>query len=160
MNTGFYGYTAITIYGEEVSMQTYRKQFVLVVNTASECGYTPQYAGLQTLYEKHSDSLTVLGFPCNQFGEEEPGDAESIRSGCLTTYGVTFPVFQKICVNGKNTHPLYQYLKKKCPGSNGNAIEGNFTKFLIDPMGCPMKRFSSSVTPEEIHQYLKKQGGL
>ncbi|MGM0462692.1 MAG: glutathione peroxidase [Fibrobacterota bacterium] len=157
MNTSFYNFTATDIYGRDVSMSHYAGTTVLVVNTASECGYTPQYAGLQTLFEKH-DGLVVLGFPCNQFGREEPGDEESIISGCMTNYGVSFPMFKKICVNGKNAHPLYVYLKKKCPGKKGNAVEGNFTKFLIDPQGIPVQRFASEITPEQIHVRLKKNG--
>jgi glutathione peroxidase len=116
---------------------------------------TPQFEGLEKLYEKHKDKgFVVLGFPCNQFANQEPGDEKSISEGCMINYGVTFPMFSKIEVNGENAHPMYKYLKKELKGTLSSRIKWNFTKFLIDTEGKPVKRFSPSTTPEKIDMYL------
>jgi len=158
-----YDYKITTISGQEISLDTYRDKVLLIVNTASKCGFTPQYAGLEKLYQTYrGQGLVVLGFPCNQFANQEPGDLESIKQGCLLNYGVTFPMFSKIDVNGKETHPLFKYLKETLPGKLGKRIPWNFTKFLVDHDGVPYKRFSSKVKPEEIindiDALLKKKG--
>lgn len=155
MSTDFYQFSAKNIKGEEISMEEYRGKTILVVNTASNCGFTPQYEGLEALYRKHKDKgLVVLGFPCNQFGNQEPGDEASIAAGCLVNYGVTFPVFTKVEVNGKNAHPVFKYLKKELRGFLGESIKWNFTKFLIDASGKPVKRFGPSEKPEAIDEFL------
>ncbi len=125
---------------------------LLIVNTASECGFTPQYAGLEALYEKfEGDGLTVLGFPCNQFGRQEPGSEAAIGQFCQRNYGVTFPMFAKIEVNGAHAHPLYKYLKDARPGLMGSeAIKWNFTKFLIGRDGEPVARYAPQTKPEEL----------
>jgi len=132
-----YDYTARRLDGHEESLGQYRGRVLLIVNTASHCGFTPQYAGLEALYDKLEDSgLTVLGFPCNQFGAQEPGSESEIGAFCQKNYGVTFPVFAKIEVNGPHAHPLYKYLKDAKPGLLGSEnIKWNFTKFLIDRNG-------------------------
>lgn len=150
-STKFYSFTATSIDGTRIELSTYRNNLVLVVNTASACGLTPQYEGLESLYLKYKDSgLIVLGFPCNQFGRQEPGNEASIQEGCLTAYSVTFPMFAKINVNGKSAHPLYKYLKKELPGMLGGRINWNFTKFLIDREGRPIKRFAPKYKPARI----------
>ena len=157
MNQTFHQFSANSLKGKEVSMETYRGKTVLVVNTASKCGLTPQYEGLENLYKKHKDKgLVILGFPCNQFGNQEPGDEQSISEGCLVNYGVTFPMFAKIDVNGANAHPIFKYLKKELSGFLGGKIKWNFTKFLIDENGKPVKRFAPTVTPDKIDRYLEK----
>jgi len=157
METSFYDFKAKTLGGKEISMEEYKGKTVLVVNTASKCGFTPQFAGLEELYMKYSDKgLVILGFPCNQFGNQEPGDEKSIAEGCLLNYGVTFPMFSKIDVNGTDAHPLYKYLKSALPGFPGNSVKWNFTKFLIDSEGKPVKRFASSTEPGKIDTYLQK----
>ena len=122
------------------------------VNTASKCGFTPQYAGLQTLYEQFKDrGFEILGFPCNQFGKQEPGTNDEIQNFCQVNYGVTFPMFDKIDVNGDDTHPLYEHLKKAAPGALGTtSIKWNFTKFLVDAEGNVVKRFAPNVEPVDI----------
>ena len=157
MNTAFYDFRAKDIHGKEVSMEEYKGKTVLVVNTASKCGFTPQFEGLETLYKKYSEKgLVILGFPCNQFANQEPGNEKSIMEGCMLNYGVTFPMFSKIDVNGPDTHPLYKYLKKELPGAIGSRIKWNFTKFLINSEGKPVKRFSPATKPEKIDLYLQK----
>jgi glutathione peroxidase len=157
MNTSFYDFAAKTLQGKDISLELYRGKTVLVVNTASKCGLTPQFEGLENLYQKYNvKGLEILGFPCNQFANQEPGDEKSIAEGCVINYGVSFPMFSKIDVNGKNTHPLYVYLKKHLRGFLGGKIKWNFTKFLIDKNGRPMKRFSPATTPEIIDTYLEK----
>ncbi len=149
--TGFHDFSATTLQGEEISMDQYRGKVVLVVNTASKCGFTPQYEGLQKLYETYKDQgLEILGFPCNQFGKQEPGTAEEIGEFCRINYGVTFQMFEKIDVNGDDAHPLFVYLKDELPGTLGKKIKWNFTKFLVDSEGRPYKRFSSSTKPEKL----------
>jgi len=157
VNTTFYSFSAKSLQGKEVSMEAFKGKTILVVNTASKCGLTPQFEGLELLYKKYKDKgLVILGFPCNQFANQEPGDEKSISEGCLLNYGVTFPMFSKIEVNGFGTHPIYKYLKKELSGFFGGKIKWNFTKFLIDNKGNPVKRFSPTTKPEEIDNYLSK----
>jgi glutathione peroxidase len=152
----FYNFSARSIEGEDIAMDAYRGKVVLIVNTASACGYTPQYAGLEELYQKYrDDGLVVLGFPCNQFGGQEPGSEEEIMAGCLTDYAVSFPMFSKVEVNGNDAHPIFKFLKKSLPGFLGGRIKWNFTKFLLDREGDPVKRFGTQTTPAKIGEYLK-----
>jgi glutathione peroxidase len=158
MKAQFYDFKAKTLQGKEIGMDTYKGKTVLVVNTASKCGLTPQFEGLEALYRKHSENgLVILGFPSNQFANQEPGDEKSIAEGCLVNYGVTFPMFSKTDVNGPDAHPLYKYLKSELPGVFSNKIKWNFTKFLIGADGRPVKRFSPTTKPEKIGEYLEKQ---
>ena len=158
MKAQFYDFTARTLQGRETGMDSYRGKTVLVVNTASKCGFTPQFEGLENMYRKHRDNgLVILGFPCNQFANQEPGDERSIAEGCLVNYGVTFPMFSKTDVNGPAAHPLFKYLKRELPGFPGNKIRWNFTKFLIDSDGRPVKRFSPATRPEKIEEYIEKK---
>ncbi|MDR8034191.1 glutathione peroxidase [Burkholderia cenocepacia] len=147
-----YSFSAETLAGAPVSLDAYRGKVLLIVNTASECGFTPQYAGLQKLYDQYSArGFFVLGFPCNQFGKQEPGDAAQIGAFCERNYGVTFPMFAKIDVKGDHAHPLYRYLTDAAPGILGlKAIKWNFTKFLIDREGRIVKRYAPSTKPDEI----------
>ena len=147
-----YDFSARTIDGVRVSLDDYRGQVLLVVNTASKCGFTPQYEGLEALQRTHhAQGLTVLGFPCNQFGAQEPGDEAEIANFCSLTYDVSFPMFAKIEVNGPGADPLYAYLKKAKPGLLGSeAIKWNFTKFLIDRTGAVVRRYAPADTPESI----------
>lgn len=147
----FYQVIAKKINGEEQSFSAYKNKVVLVVNTASKCGFTPQYQGLQELYEKYAHKgLVILGFPCDQFKNQEPGTEQEIATFCQTNYGVTFPMFSKINVNGKDTHPLYIYLKNTLKGKLGKNIKWNFTKFLISADGTPIKRYGSNLAPASI----------
>jgi glutathione peroxidase len=150
--TGIYDFEARAIDGATKKLSDYAGKVLLVVNVASKCGFTPQYEGLEALWRKYRDKgLVVLGFPCNQFGRQEPGDEAEIETFCSARYDVTFPMFAKIEVNGKNAHPLYRYLKGEAPGLFGStAIKWNFTKFLIDRNGAVLKRYASVVTPESI----------
>lgn len=158
MKNTFYQFKAISLQGKEISMDEFKGKTVLVVNTASKCGLTPQFEGLEALNQKYKDKgLVILGFPCNQFGNQEPGDEQSISEGCVINYGVSFQMFSKVDVNGENAHPIYKYLKKQLPGFLGSRIKWNFTKFLIDPTGKPIKRFSPTTKPEKIEKYLEKQ---
>ena len=147
-----YDFRVQTADGQEVSLDAYRGKVLLIVNVASKCGFTPQYAGLEALYQKyHGQGLEILGFPCNQFKSQEPGTNAEIQQFCLLNYGVTFPVFAKIEVNGDGTHPLYQYLKQAAPGVVGSeGIKWNFTKFLIARDGTVVDRFGSSTKPEAL----------
>jgi len=157
MNGEFYNFKAKSLKGKEISMEAYKGKTILVVNTASKCGLTPQFEGLEKLYQKYEDNgLVILGFPCNQFANQEPGDEKSISEGCMINYGVTFPMFAKIEVNGENADPIYKYLKSELKGVLGNKIKWNFTKFLIDQNGKPIKRFAPTTKPEKIDQYLTK----
>ena len=153
-----YDYTVDDIHGKPVKLDRYMDKVVLVVNTASKCGYTPQYKGLEALYEKyHAKGLEVLGFPCNQFGAQEPGSEAEIEQFCELNYGVTFPMFAKIDVNGAHTAPVYQYLKSAKPGLLGSeAIKWNFTKFLVDRGGKVIARFAPNDTPEAIAGDIEK----
>jgi glutathione peroxidase len=147
-----YDFSATGIDGKPVSLNTYKDKVLLIVNTASQCGFTPQYKGLQALYERYANQgFAVLGFPCNQFGQQEPGNSDQIKSFCETSFGVSFPLFQKIEVNGSNAHPLYQYLTKAAPGIFGTeGIKWNFTKFLVDRSGKVVKRYPPTTKPEDI----------
>ena len=146
-----YQFKATSLSGKEVSMKDYAGKVVLIVNTASKCGFTPQYEGLEKLYKEYKDKgFVILGFPCNQFGNQEPGTAEEISKFCTLNYNVDFPMFMKIDVNGEKADPLYKYLKVELPGISGNEIQWNFTKFLIDRKGMPVKRYDSKVKPQEI----------
>ena len=149
----FYDFKAKRLNGREVSLEEYKDKVVLVVNTASKCGFTPQLTGLTKLYEKYSDKgFVILGFPCNQFGRQDP-DGEA-RNNCLINYGVRFPMFERIDVNGANAHPLFNYLKVEAGGILGNNIKWNFTKFLIDRKGKVVKRFAPITKPEKIESYI------
>ncbi|KAA1052040.1 glutathione peroxidase [Pseudocitrobacter sp. 73] len=147
----FHQLTATSLQGQNIAMSDYLGQLVLVVNTASHCGFTPQYAGLETLYKKYADQgFVVLGFPCNQFGKQEPGNADDIAQTCHINYGVSFPMFEKVDVNGSAAHPIFRYLKGELPGVLGGRIKWNFTKFLIGRDGKPIKRFAPFTTPEKM----------
>ncbi|EPA0074634.1 MULTISPECIES: glutathione peroxidase [Enterobacter] len=149
--TRFYQFTATSLDARPILMADYAGKVVLVVNTASQCGFTPQYAGLEALYKKYAtQGLVVLGFPCNQFGKQEPGGADEIAKTCYINYGVSFPMFEKVEVNGSAAHPLFRYLKNELPGVLGGRIKWNFTKFLIGRDGKPLKRFAPMTTPEKI----------
>jgi len=147
-----YSIPVTTLAGEETTLEPYRGQAMLIVNVASKCGFTPQYAGLEAMYRRYRDrGLTVLGFPCDQFGHQEPGTEDEIRQFCSLAYDVTFPMFAKIDVNGPNEHPLYAALKGKAPGLLGTAaVKWNFTKFLVGRDGTVLTRYSPRDTPEDI----------
>lgn len=152
----FYDFEATLNNGETVKMEDFKGKNVLIVNTASKCGFTPQYEGLEKIHAENDD-LVVLGFPCNQFGAQEPGSDEEIQQFCSLTYNVSFPLFKKIDVNGDNTHPLYVYLKEQLPGLMGTQkVKWNFTKFLIDKEGHPVERFAPQDKPEKIVEKLNK----
>jgi len=147
-----YDFKATSLDGREVPLRSYRGKVLLIVNTASKCGFTPQYQGLEELYERFRDrGLVVLGFPCNQFGAQEPGDAAEIGAFCEKNYGVSFPMFDKVEVNGPGAHPLYRWLKQSAPGLLGSeAIKWNFTKFLIDRSGKVKDRYAPATKPEAL----------
>lgn len=147
-----YDFSARDIHGKKVPLKKFKGKVLLIVNTASHCGFTPQYKGLQALHEQYcSRGLVVLGFPCNQFGGQEPGNEEEIASFCEMNYGVTFPLMSKIDVNGANAHPLYQWLCERAPGLFGSKdIKWNFTKFLIGRDGQPIKRYAPQETPQSL----------
>jgi len=153
-----YDFTATSLSGQPVSLDVYKGKVMLIVNTASACGFTPQFAGLEKMYEKLKDlGLVVLGFPCNQFGHQEPGNASEIGAFCQKNYGVTFPMFEKINVNGGDAHPLYQFLKSQAPGLLGSeAIKWNFTKFLIRKDGTVFNRYAPLTTPADLADDVKK----
>jgi glutathione peroxidase len=150
--SGAHDFTARTIDGDERSLSDYRGKALLIVNVASKCGFTPQYTGLEALYRKFKEQgFAVLGFPCDQFGHQEPGDESEIKKFCSLNYDVSFPLYAKIEVNGANAHPLYKWLKSQKAGILGTeAIKWNFTKFLIDSNGEVLKRFAPNDTPEKI----------
>jgi glutathione peroxidase len=158
MSNSIYDFTVKSNNGEDTSLSNYKGKALLVVNTASKCGFTPQYEGLQSVYEKYKDQgLEILAFPCNQFGEQEPGNDAEIQSFCSMNYSTTFPLFSKIDVNGKNAHPLYNFLKEQAPGLLGlKDIKWNFTKFLIDKNGAVVKRYAPTTKPEEIQEDIAK----
>jgi len=153
-----YDFNAKTLDGREVSLGEYRDKVLLIVNTASKCGFTPQYEGLEALNKTYADKgLAILGFPCNQFGAQEPGDAQEIANFCSLTYDVSFPMFAKIDVNGPAAHPLYQYLKKTKKGLLGSeGIKWNFTKFLIDKQGEVVGRYAPTEKPEAMEGVIQK----
>lgn len=152
-----YELNAQTIKGQDKSLADYRGKVLLIVNTASKCGFTPQYAGLENLYKEYAGKgFEILGFPCNQFGQQEKADNQAIDSFCQLNYGVSFPMFAKIEVNGENAHPVFKYLKDAAPGVLGTrGIKWNFTKFLIDHNGRVVKRFAPLTPPEKIEQSIK-----
>lgn len=153
----FYDFSIHTPNGEKVEMSHYHGKVVLVVNTATKCGLAPQFDGLEQLHQKYKDrGLVVLGFPCDQFLNQEPETNETVVEACRINHGVTFQLFEKIDGNGKNTHPLYQYLKSELPGFLGGKIKWNFTKFLIDKNGKPVKRYSPTTVPEKIEADILK----
>jgi len=153
----FHQFRARTLEGEEASMRQFEGKVVLVVNTASQCGFTPQYEGLEKLYRKYSaQGLVVLGFPCNQFGNQEPGDAATIREGCMMRYGVSFPMFEKIEVKGEQAHLLFAWLTRKLPGLFGRGVRWNFTKFLVGRDGTPLRRFGPSTKPEKMENAIRR----
>lgn len=153
----FYDFEARRLNGVKVAMSEYKGKTVVVVNTASKCGFTPQYEGLEKLYEKYKDQgLVILGFPCNQFGKQEPGTSGEIQEFCQINYGVSFPMFEKIDVNGANAHPLYKFLKSRLGGILGSRIKWNFTKFVIDKNGHPIKRFAPQIKPEKMETTIQK----
>ncbi len=157
MKSPIYTYKADSLQNKEIDMSSYEGKILLIVNTASKCGFTPQYAGLESLYKKYRDQgLEILGFPCNQFGNQEPGDGKEIKENCLINYGVSFPVFKKIKVNGPDAHPLFSYLTNALPGWFGGNIKWNFTKFLIDRDGNPVHRFAPVTAPEKIEPAIRK----
>ena len=150
----FYDFEATKLNGQTVSMGEYKDIVIIVVNTASKCGFTPQYEGLEKLYQKYKErGLIILGFPCNQFGNQESGSSEEIEEFCQVNYGVSFPLFEKIEVNGKNAHPIFKYLKSKLSdGILGSKVKWNFTKFVIDREGIPVKRFLPTTKPEKMEK--------
>jgi glutathione peroxidase len=150
--TTAHDFNATSLDGKPVPLKEFAGKVMLIVNTASKCGFTPQYEGLEALYQKYRDrGLVVLGFPCNQFGAQEPGSAAEIGSFCEKNYGVSFPMFEKIDVNGAATHPLYQWLKKSARGLLGSErIKWNFTKFLLDRQGNPIERYAPVKKPEDL----------
>ncbi len=148
-----YDYKAVDIRGNERSLSEFKGKSLLIVNTASKCGFTPQYEGLQQLYDKYQGKLEILAFPCNQFGKQEPGSSEDIQSFCDLTFKTSFPLFEKVDVNGDTTHPLFKYLKDELPGLLGSKkIKWNFTKFLIDHNGKPVKRYAPIDKPESLEK--------
>ena len=153
----FYSYKSTNLQGQNVSMKAYKGKVVLIVNTASKCGFTPQYEGLEKLYKTYKNKgLIILGFPCNQFGNQEPGSAEEIAKFCTLKYDVTFPMFMKIDVNGENADPLYKFLKASLPDNGTGDIKWNFTKFLLDKTGKPIKRYTSAIKPEDLSADIEK----
>ena len=146
-----YNYKALDNRGNEVDFKQFEGKVLLIVNTASKCGFTPQYDGLEALYQKYKDrGLVVIGFPCDQFAHQEPGSNEEIAEFCRINHGVTFPLMAKVEVNGENAHPIYKYLKSEAKGTFGNAIKWNFTKFLVSRNGLRIKRFSPTTTPASL----------
>ena len=158
MKKHFYDFTATSITGKNIAMSEYKGKVILVVNVASKCGFTPQYEGLEKLYKTyHAKGFEILGFPSNQFGEQEPGTEKEIQNFCKLNFGVTFPLFKKIDVNGDNTHPLYAFLKSEATGFLGSeSIKWNFTKFLIDKKGNVVDRYGSTTKPEKIATDIEK----
>jgi glutathione peroxidase len=155
--TSIYDFSAQTITGKEQSLDDYRGKVLLVVNTASKCGFTPQFAGLEELYEKYKDKgLEILGFPCNQFAKQDPGSDAEIQEFCQLNYGVSFPMFGKIEVNGAGADPLFKHLKDEAPGFLGGRIKWNFTKFLVDASGQVVKRYAPTVKPADIEQDIEQ----
>ncbi len=157
MEHTIYQFDATLNNGEKISLNDYNGKVLLIVNTASKCGFTPQYQGLQSLYEQYAEQgFAVLAFPCDQFGHQEPGTDDEIQTFCERNYNVTFPLFKKIQVNGDKASPLYQFVKKAAPGLMGSqGIKWNFTKFLVDQNGKVIKRFAPTTKPEDIQQSIQ-----
>ncbi|KAA0212824.1 MAG: glutathione peroxidase [Lautropia sp.] len=156
--TTVHDFSADTIDGRSRALSSYRGKVLLIVNTASQCGFTPQYAGLEALYREYRDrGLEILGFPCNQFGAQEPGSESEIAKFCETRYGVSFPMFAKVEVNGDTAHPLFEWLRKEAPGLLGSqAIKWNFTKFLVDREGRAVARFAPTTAPADLAPAIEK----
>ncbi|WP_404341571.1 glutathione peroxidase [Pseudoalteromonas mariniglutinosa] len=153
----FYHLSATSLQGQDIDFSDFKGKVVLVVNTASKCGFTPQYEGLQALHEKyHQQGLIIVGFPCNQFGKQEPGDAKQIAQGCLINYGVSFLMMSKVDVNGEHAHPVFRHLKSALPGFITRKIKWNFTKFLIGRDGNAIKRFAPLTKPQHIEAAIIK----
>ena len=158
MKESFYDFKANDINGKEVSMSSYEGKVVLIVNVASGCGFTPQYEGLQKLYDEHKEEgLEILAFPCNQFGEQEKGDGEEIKNFCEKNYSITFPIFEKVEVNGNNAHPIFKFIKEQKKGFMGTeSIKWNFSKFLLSKNGEVIKRYGSLDVPENLEEDIKQ----
>ena len=156
--TTVHDFTARTIDGQDQPLSEYAGKVMVVVNTASKCGFTPQYRALEDIYKEYKDAgLVVLGFPCNQFGAQEPGDEAEIASFCSTNYGVSFPMFEKIDVNGPRAAPLYEFMKKAKPGLAGSkSVKWNFTKFLVDRDGAVVRRYAPQETPDRMRREIEK----
>jgi glutathione peroxidase len=153
---GIYDFTATSLAGEPVPLRRFEGQVLLIVNTASACGFTPQYKGLEALQQELGPrGFSVLGFPCNQFGSQEPGDAKQIEQFCTSNYAISFPLFAKIDVNGGKAHPFYQYLKSEKSGLLGGSIKWNFTKFLVDRSGKVVARYAPSTTPRALKKEIE-----
>lgn len=153
----FYDFEAVKMNGQKVSMEEYKGKVIIIVNTASKCGFTPQLEGLEELYKKYGEQgLVILGFPCNQFAKQDPGTNKEISEFCLINYGVSFPMFEKIDVNGENAHPLFQYLKQEAHGTLGNGVKWNFTKFLVDRDGKVVGRFAPMTKPESMEKAIQR----
>ena len=151
-----YSFTAKSLSGDDVPLRQFEGQVLLIVNTASKCGFTPQYEGLEALHRELSPrGFAVLGFPCNQFGSQEPGNAKEIAEFCESKYDVSFPMFEKIDVNGSNAHPLYNYLKREKTGLLGSSIKWNFTKFLVDRSGKVVARHAPTMTPQGLKREIE-----
>ena len=151
--TSVYDFTPQNSAGKERPLEEFQGKVLLIVNTASKCGFTPQFAGLEELYEKYHDKgVEILGFPCNQFGKQDPGSNDEIQEFCQLNYGVSFPMFGKIEVNGAGTDPLFKHLKDEAPGFLGGRIKWNFTKFLVDTSGHVIKRYAPTVKPQDIEK--------
>jgi glutathione peroxidase len=155
MNESVFDFSVKNIEGKDISLSHYKGKMLLIVNVASKCGFTPQYAGLEELSQAYQDQLVVLGFPCNQFGQQEPGNEEEIKNFCNLSYNVSFPLFAKVEVNGQNAHPLFDFLKAEKKGLLGSAaIKWNFTKFLVDREGKVLKRYAPTDSPAKIKKDL------
>jgi len=158
MKESFYDFKANDINGKEVSMSSFEGKVVLIVNVASGCGFTPQYEGLQKLYDEHKEEgLEILAFPCNQFGEQEKGDGEEIKNFCEKNYSITFPIFEKVEVNGNDAHPIFKFIKEQKKGFMGTeSIKWNFSKFLLSKSGEVIKRYGSLDIPENLEEDIKQ----
>ena len=158
MKESFYDFKANDINGKEVSMSSYEGKVVLIVNVASGCGFTPQYEGLQKLYDEHKEEgLEILAFPCNQFGEQEKGDGEEIKNFCEKNYSITFPIFEKVEVNGNDAHPIFKFIKEQKKGFMGTeSIKWNFSKFLLSKNGEVINRYGSLDVPENLEEDIKQ----
>ena len=155
--TSIYDHHFILANGERQSLEAFKGKVLLIVNTASKCGFTPQFEGLEQLYKKYAErGLVVLGFPCNQFAKQDPGSNQEIVDFCQLNYGVTFPMAQKVDVNGANTDPLFSFLKSEAKGLMSNSIKWNFTKFLVDKDGTVVERFASATTPKAIEKAISQ----
>jgi glutathione peroxidase len=158
--TNIYDFSMSSLQGKRIDLSEYKDKVILLVNTASECGFTEQYKGLQKLHEQYADKgLVIIGVPCNQFGQQEPGDAKVIADGCLINYGVDFLITEKVDVNGSKSHPVFAYLRHSLPGLLGNKIKWNFTKFLIGRDGTPLNRFAPITKPQKLEKYIKQALG-